>query len=473
MIFFGIPSVGQIKPATLFGDDDHYGFIQTLIGEEYKRLKIKEKCSEYYETNNSGYWDRVITIINFLGLKKLDRDNKFCSIPILDFVADKFDNGDFTPTKILFDYLLSQWQYPHPIVTRKTDLITLDKTLVNPRSNIKIFKPYIIILAVLKELYTKSPDFAYFTKEEFYWFGFQAYETLGVSMNLENANNLAEQILIIRGNRWSKFNDIKELSSTATHLSYPFGFIRNSSILTDNKIDYNISSGFFIGLKRATNILEHIDSIINSSTDIFEFDRNKNPQDKDLCFSYSNYLYDTNKINTWLENVTMYNIKYDDFLNVINENHENGEGDIKKKRAEIQLGRLFNLDQISMSKRRTEQYILREYLLAGHDLGSCSICRKEYPIKFLATAHIKKRSKCTIEEKKDMNIVMPTCHFGCDKLFEDGYIIVKDGVIQNNISNKTSTPSIEDYIHNLENNKCDYYNEYTKRYFKEHERSYV
>ena len=44
MIFFNIPSVGQLKPETLFGSDDHFGFIETLLGEEYNRNEIKEKC---------------------------------------------------------------------------------------------------------------------------------------------------------------------------------------------------------------------------------------------------------------------------------------------------------------------------------------------------------------------------------------------------------------------------------------------
>lgn len=473
MIFFGIPSVGQLKPKTLFGDDDHYGFIQTLIGEKYVRAIISDKCSNYYETNKLGYWDRLITIINFLGLKKLDKNNTFCSVPLLDFVVEKFDVGDFIPSEILFDYLLSQWQYPHPIVTRTTDLVALDVTLVNPRLNVPIFKPYILILAVLKELYKISPELAYFTKEEFYWFGYQAYQTSGSSMRLDNAKFLAEQIISIRKDGWSNFEEIKDVTSTATHLSYPFGFIRNSSILTDEKLDYNIESDFFIGLKRIANILDHIDSIINSSSEIFEFDRNKSPQDRELCFDYSNYLYNKDRINSWLENVTIYSLKDDVFLHVTDEFYENDVIDFKKRKAEIQLGRLFNLDQISISKRRTEQYILREFLLGGHDIGFCAICSKEYPIKFLATAHIKKRSRCTIEEKKDINIVMPTCHFGCDKLFEDGYLTVIKGIIQNNTSTKVSTPSIEDYISKLENNKCNYYNENNQRYFKEHERSFV
>lgn len=474
MIFFGIPSVGQIKPKTLFGDDNHYGFIQTLLGEKYERSAIAKKCSEYYEKNTEDYWGRIITIINFLGIKKLNEENRFSSNQLLDFIAEKFDQSDFEPSEILFDYLLCQWQYPHPIVTKTTDLKALDITLVNPRQNVAVFKPYILILAILKELHKISPESSYFTKEEFYWFGYQAYECNCSNMKIGNESSLAISILNIRKNGWSKFKPIENLDKTSTHLNYPLGFLRNSSVLTDNGTEYDLGSEFFIGLKKSKSIITDINSLINSSKNIYEFDRNLSVKNNKLGFEYSNYLYSTELIKKWLEGVTIYEENKNLFLgihkvDIINFN----ESEFKKRKVEIQLNRLSDLDQISISKRRTEQYILREYLLGGHDSGSCAICSKEYPIKFLATAHIKKRSKCTIEEKKDINVVMPTCHFGCDKLFEDGYVIVKEGIIQNNISTKTSTPSIKDYIHNLENNKCNYYNENTQRYFKEHEGSYV
>lgn len=469
MIFFGIPSVGQIKPKTLFGDDNHYGFIQTLLGEKYERSAIAKKCSEYYDKDDDGYWDRIITISNFLGIKKLDEQNRFCDIPLLDFVAEKFDQSDFEPSQILFDYLLCQWQYPHP-ATRTTDLDVLDIRMVNPRQNVAIFKPYMLILGVLKELYIISPKSSYFTKEEFYWFGYQAYKSNCSNMVIGNENTLAKSILDIRKNGWSKFKSIKK---SDVHLSYPLGFLRNSNVLTDNGAEYNVDSKFFIGLKKSGSITADIDSLINSSKKLFEFDRDLSAQNEKLGFEYSNYLYDTESIKDWLDTVSIYDGNKDLFISLNKELTNFNESEFNKRKIEIQLNRLSDLDQISISKRRTEQYILRQYLLEGHDLGSCAICSKEYPIKFLATAHIKKRSKCTIEEKKDINVVMPTCHFGCDKLFEDGYVIVKEGIIQNNISTKTTTPSIIDYIHNLENNKCNYYNEDTQRYFKEHEGSYV
>ena len=52
MIFFSIPSVGQLKPSTLFGEDDHFGFIQSLIGEKYNRAEISEKSLIYYDKKN-------------------------------------------------------------------------------------------------------------------------------------------------------------------------------------------------------------------------------------------------------------------------------------------------------------------------------------------------------------------------------------------------------------------------------------
>jgi hypothetical protein len=469
MIFFGIPSVGQIKPKTLFGDDNHYGFIQTLLGEKYERSVIAKKCSEYYDKDTDEYWDRIITISNFLGIKKLDEENKFCDIPLLDFVVEKFDQSDFEPSQILFDYLLCQWQYPHP-TTKTTDLGVLDIRMVNPRQNVAIFKPYILILGVLKELYNMSPKSSYFTKEEFYWFGYHAYKSNCSNMVIGNENNLAKSILDIRKNGWSKFKSIKK---SGVHLSYPLGFLRNSSVLTDNGAEYNVDSKFFIGLKKSGSIIADINSLINSSKKIFEFDRDLSAHNEKLGFQYSNYLYETKSIKDWLDAVSIYDNNKYLFISLLKDRANFNESEFKKRKVEIQLNRLSDLDQISISKRRTEQYILREYLLGGHDRGSCAICSKVFPIKFLATAHIKKRSKCTIEEKKDINIVMPTCHFGCDKLFEDGYVIVKEGIIKNNISKKQSTPSIEDYIHNLENNKCNYYNENTQRYFKEHEGSYV
>ena len=59
------------------------------------------------------------------------------------------------------------------------------------------------------------------------------------------------------------------------------------------------------------------------------------------------------------------------------------------------------------------------------------------------------------------------CLFGCDKLYEEGYIfITKRGEIKK--SGKLVTNKMEDYIKKLVGNKCRDFNEARKKYFKWH-----
>ena len=289
MIFFNIPSVGQLKPSTLFSEDDHFGFIQTIIGEEYNRAAITSECLDYYDKTNERYWDQIITIINFLGIKKLDSKNRFSEIALLEFVAEKFDNDDDKPARVIFDYLLSQWQFPHPIVTKNRTINNLGLNVENIRKDFPYTKPYQIILALLRELYNIDTTQAYFSNEEFYWFGYHFYNTKAEDYNLNSIDKLANELLNIRENGWDLFEGIKDNSGTKTHLSYPKGFLKNSSILTDDNSFYNEQPNFFIGLRPIGNLINALDSLINNSGEIFEFNRNISERNNKLCFDYSEY----------------------------------------------------------------------------------------------------------------------------------------------------------------------------------------
>jgi hypothetical protein len=49
------------------------------------------------------------------------------------------------------------------------------------------------------------------------------------------------------------------------------------------------------------------------------------------------------------------------------------------------------------------------------------------PVRYLVAAHIKRRSVCTPQEKRDIgNVAMAVCLFGCDILFETGAITVDE-----------------------------------------------
>ena len=61
---------------------------------------------------------------------------------------------------------------------------------------------------------------------------------------------------------------------------------------------------------------------------------------------------------------------------------------------------------------------------------------------------------------------MPMCSFGCDELYERGYIAVEDGKIID-IEAKPETPKIRNYF-SIKGNHCIYWNEKTAPYFRWH-----
>jgi len=432
MIFFSIPSVQQLKPQTLFGANDNFGFIQTLIGDNYYVKEIENKATQYFGKDYNGYWGRIITLINFLGLKKLNQ-NKFQRIPILEMVGEKYDQGENHVAEILFEYLLCQWQFPHPIVThnRRSEKEKLDLIIENQRLSFPIIKPYQIILAVLRELYKLNPEDAFFNKSEFYWFGYNFYKTTGKNYTLDKCKSIADNILSLRKNGgWDLFEKIKNDQGTNTHLTYPLGFLKNSTILTTESFHFDNSQEFYFGFLPQDGLLNLVESHINASSEYFEFDRTISERNQNLGYEFSEYLYDADRIRKWQQSIPVYKntknfIDFEKMDHITNEKLSNEEYIIRQL-----INRISNLDKEVVTKRRTEQYLLKKYLFQEKEYGNCAICNEDFPVKFLATAHIKKRSECNDEEKRDLNIVMPTCYLGCDKLYEDGYIVVEEGIIK-------------------------------------------
>lgn len=103
-----------------------------------------------------------------------------------------------------------------------------------------------------------------------------------------------------------------------------------------------------------------------------------------------------------------------------------------------------DLDGDSRSKYRKEQSLLRAYLLGGKDSERCTICHHDFPFDMLVAAHLKKRSECSASEKKDIaNIAALMCKTGCDDLYEQGYISVRDGEVVKTKKKVTSAKVIE------------------------------
>lgn len=117
---------------------------------------------------------------------------------------------------------------------------------------------------------------------------------------------------------------------------------------------------------------------------------------------------------------------------IVNKSIQVEEGEHARPTAEI-LKSAFqevDLDGDSRSKYRKEQSLLRAYLLGGEDAGRCAICHHEFPFDMLVAAHLKKRSECSASEKIDIsNIAALMCKTGCDDLYEQGYLSVREGKV--------------------------------------------
>lgn len=84
-------------------------------------------------------------------------------------------------------------------------------------------------------------------------------------------------------------------------------------------------------------------------------------------------------------------------------------------------------DREQLGNARNEHPILRQWLFDGTAVERCAICGEEYSVSSLIAAHKKRRADCSGNERIDPYIVMPLCLFGCDHMYERGYIYVQDG----------------------------------------------
>ena len=144
--------------------------------------------------------------------------------------------------------------------------------------------------------------------------------------------------------------------------------------------------------------------------------------------------------------------------------------EITEETYEEVLSKLQSLEETEteiISKRRLEQGYLKSNLFGKKTIGTCACCKKEYPVSYLITAHIKKRAFCELNERKDLNIVMPMCKLGCDEIYEKGYISVSNGVFVD-MSKTPNSNELQRYINLISGSKCDFYNDKTKAYFDWH-----
>ncbi|MER6280278.1 hypothetical protein ABT202_28955 [Streptomyces sp900105245] len=104
------------------------------------------------------------------------------------------------------------------------------------------------------------------------------------------------------------------------------------------------------------------------------------------------------------------------------------------------------LERTAQRAQRGEQATLKRRLLHG-STGQCALCGRALPGTFLIAAHIKKRAMCSDDEKRDLaNIAMLACTFGCDAVYEHGYVTVATGGAIQASPLAVEIPEVDTYI---------------------------
>jgi hypothetical protein len=120
------------------------------------------------------------------------------------------------------------------------------------------------------------------------------------------------------------------------------------------------------------------------------------------------------------------------------------------------------------TRTRTEQELFRRYLLGIKEEAECSICDQIFKPDLLITAHIKKRADCTVEEKKNPDVVMLACKFGCDDLYEKHYIFVNEYGVLCRDRSKPTTEAMNTLIDRLNGKQCNIWSLKNKQFFDAH-----
>ncbi|GEM_PF-2814131 len=139
-----------------------------------------------------------------------------------------------------------------------------------------------------------------------------------------------------------------------------------------------------------------------------------------------------------------------------------------KETLVAKLAGLEDTDGFRPATFRFEQALLRSILFFGMKDCDCAICGRRYPINFLVAAHIKKRSLCNINERRDPNIVMPACVFGCDPLFEKGYLTVNQKGIVTSTGRIIVDNHVKKYIGDCHGQICSHHHEHSHHYYAAH-----
>lgn len=128
-------------------------------------------------------------------------------------------------------------------------------------------------------------------------------------------------------------------------------------------------------------------------------------------------------------------------------------------------------DKMATVAVRVEQRFLRNQQLRRWG-NRCALCGRRLPEELLVAAHIKPRWACSEDERMDsLNVSMLACLFGCDALFELGYVVVdKQGKIKHG---RRGPDEVEERVADMIGRPCPSHGHDSRQYFDWHEQHHV
>lgn len=276
-INLGMGRFQQLTPENAFLNKkplSWYGFVSTGIGKSYDALKAS--CGKHYSKGDPDkYFGQLTTPINILGMIQVDSNDIVQAIPLLDRVS-----GSPELAIQYMNYYLCMWQFPTPNTEKKYG------------REIKISKPYCLILKILTELYKIDHKQAYLTWYDFYNF----------FLDIDIGQDIPD-ISLIDGH-YVKSNIIKARGMKKDNPdTYIQRAISNSDIVVTKDDGYYNDSGFYVGLdhvniKRALDLSRFV--LSRYSFKMFtKFDQSGPAGRKTEITEYSKFINDEKRFDSW------------------------------------------------------------------------------------------------------------------------------------------------------------------------------
>ncbi|MGA5820201.1 hypothetical protein ACPC54_20320 [Kitasatospora sp. NPDC094028] len=129
-----------------------------------------------------------------------------------------------------------------------------------------------------------------------------------------------------------------------------------------------------------------------------------------------------------------------------------------------------DLDRLTTAIARREQTGLRRRMFNGSPSARCDLCGRTLPSRLVRAAHVRKRSECDADQRRDTANLMAACVLGCDALFEDRFIhVTAEGLVA--LSQETlASEDLASAAGFLDGRRCTAHTSDSEPYFAWHRR---